>query len=195
MVMSIADWPTTFDNSLLKDLRKEETSQPFSESRQVKGAHYTLVRPTAPAPAPELVIAARDVAELIGISAEDIETEEFASIFAGSGVPESVPCWATAYGASFFGSYGGQRGDGRAISIGQVNAMEVQLKGAGVTPFSRHASHWQSAAARGRGGRSRTRSSSGWNSATSLARSRRAGTAGGTPPTPAAVPAIQKYPL
>ena len=134
---SIADWPSTFENSLIKDLRKEETSQPFSVSRQVKGAHYTLVRPTVPAPAPELVVAATDVAELIGICAEDVETEEFAAMFAGSGVPESSPCWATAYGASFFGSYGGQRGDGRAISIGQVKGMEVQLKGAGVTPFSR----------------------------------------------------------
>lgn len=45
--------------------------------------------------------------------------------------------WATAYGASFTGQYGGQRGDGRAISIGQVGDLEVQLKGAGVTPFSR----------------------------------------------------------
>jgi uncharacterized protein YdiU (UPF0061 family) len=51
--------------------------------------------------------------------------------------PETTECWATAYGASFAGRYGGQRGDGRAISIGQVNGLEVQLKGAGTTPFSR----------------------------------------------------------
>ena len=73
---SIADWPSTFENSLIKDLRKEETSQPFSVSRQVKGAHYTLVRPTVPAPAPELVVAAKDVAELIGICAEDVDFQE-----------------------------------------------------------------------------------------------------------------------
>lgn len=134
---AISDWPSTFDNSLLKDLRKEETSRPFAESRQVTGAHYTIVRPTVPAPSPSLVIVAEDVAELIGISSADVETKEFLSIFSGGGVPESVSCWATAYGASFAGQYGGQRGDGRAISIGQVNGMEVQLKGAGVTPFSR----------------------------------------------------------
>ena len=46
--------------------------------------------------------------------------------------------WATCYGASFAGRYGGQRGDGRAVSVGIADGRyEVQLKGAGVTPYSR----------------------------------------------------------
>jgi len=52
-------------------------------------------------------------------------------------LPADFECWATAYGASFAGQYGGQRGDGRAISICQSNGLEVQLKGAGRTPYSR----------------------------------------------------------
>lgn len=75
-------------------------------------------------------------AMLSGLQREDCESEEFLRIFSGS-PPASYDCWATAYGASFTGSYGGQRGDGRAISIGQCGGFEIQLKGAGITPYSR----------------------------------------------------------
>lgn len=101
------------------------------------GAHYTLVRPTVPAPEPALVIASTEVAAQLGITEDEIRSPGFLSLFSGGGLPEGTQCWATAYGASFAGQYGGQRGDGRAIAIGQVEGLEVQLKGAGTTPFSR----------------------------------------------------------
>lgn len=52
-------------------------------------------------------------------------------------------CGLQCYGGHQFGSWAGQLGDGRAISLGEVlNAgkrWELQLKGAGKTPYSRFA--------------------------------------------------------
>ncbi|WP_296510670.1 protein adenylyltransferase SelO [Rhodoferax sp.] len=44
---------------------------------------------------------------------------------------------ASVYSGHQFGQWAGQLGDGRAILLGEVNGLEVQLKGAGLTPFSR----------------------------------------------------------
>lgn len=133
---SFADWTTRFDNSLLRDLQAESSSFNPHQSRQVLGAHYTRVRPTVSAPLPKLVVHSTEVAASLGLSDADCKSEEFLTFFAGS-VPDEVETWATAYGASFTGRYGGQRGDGRAISVGQLAGQELQLKGAGVTPYSR----------------------------------------------------------
>ena len=109
---------------------------PPHESREVKGAHYTRVRPTVSAPQPKLVAYSASVAESLGLTSEMCESALFLRVFSGS-PPDDLDTWATVYGASFFGRFGGQRGDGRAISIGQVRGKEIQLKGAGVTPYSR----------------------------------------------------------
>lgn len=44
---------------------------------------------------------------------------------------------STAYSGHQFGSWAGQLGDGRAILLGDVNQLELQLKGAGKTHYSR----------------------------------------------------------
>jgi uncharacterized protein YdiU (UPF0061 family) len=44
---------------------------------------------------------------------------------------------ATAYSGHQFGVWAGQLGDGRAILLGDMNGLELQLKGAGETPYSR----------------------------------------------------------
>ena len=134
---TLDNWAAATDNTLLRDLRKDGSSIPWWESREVTGAHYVSVRPTVNASDPTLIIHSPEVAASLGLSVDECESEAFLKTFGGAPA-ENVECWATAYGASFAGSYGGQRGDGRAISIGQLkNGLEVQLKGAGVTPFSR----------------------------------------------------------
>lgn len=135
---SILDWPSRFDNSLLRELRADSSGKDPHESREVAGAHYTKVKPTVSAPAPKLVAFAPEVARSLGLEPDACTTsDDFLRLFGGT-VPPTVETWATCYGASFAGSYGGQRGDGRAISLGIYDgALEVQLKGAGVTPFSR----------------------------------------------------------
>jgi uncharacterized protein YdiU (UPF0061 family) len=132
----MGEWPTAVDNSLLRELRPDQSGKPPGQSREVIGAHYVRVRPSVAAPSPSLVCYSAEAAELLGLTSADIGTDTFLRTVSGS-PPDRLECWATAYGASFAGQYGGQRGDGRAISIGQVEGLEVQLKGAGITPFSR----------------------------------------------------------
>ena len=133
---ALAEWPAAFDNTLLRELRAEPPDASPHVSRQVKGSHYTLVRPTVHASKPVLLAYSKSVASLLGLPPEMCESEDFLNLMTGS-LPLNFECWATAYGASATGQYGGQRGDGRAISICQCNGLEVQLKGAGVTPYSR----------------------------------------------------------
>ena len=134
---SFEAWPSQFDNSLLRELRAEANELDPHSSRQVLDAHFTRVPPTVTAPAPTLVAYSASVAYSLGLDAKECESEAFLRAFSGSPPAGDFDSWATVYGASFFGRFGGQRGDGRAISIGQVAGSEIQLKGAGRTPYSR----------------------------------------------------------
>lgn len=107
-------------------------------------AFYTKLLPT-PAPAPYLVAASRSAAELIGLNPAECATEHFIQTFSGNRtLPQSQPM-AAVYSGHQFGVWAGQLGDGRAILLGDVPAMhsagparmELQLKGAGKTPYSR----------------------------------------------------------
>jgi uncharacterized protein YdiU (UPF0061 family) len=109
--------------------------------RQVMGACYSRVRPTAVA-RPELVALVPEVAGLLGLSTEP--TPELVEILAGNRVLPGMAPYAACYGGHQFGSWAGQLGDGRAITLAEVEgpggqAWEIQLKGAGPTPYSRRA--------------------------------------------------------
>lgn len=62
---------------------------------------------------------------------------------AAQNLPDNVRTYATAYAGHQFGSWAGQLGDGRAIYAGEIinenHQTEIQWKGAGATPYSRHA--------------------------------------------------------
>jgi uncharacterized protein YdiU (UPF0061 family) len=61
--------------------------------------------------------------------------------FTGNTVPGSDPALSAVYSGHQFGVWAGQLGDGRAILLGDLDGpegrMELQLKGAGKTPYSR----------------------------------------------------------
>ena len=105
-------------------------------------AFYTRLAPHG-LPAPYLVGASHDVAELIGIAPEEIGRPEFTEIFAGNRLPPGSDTLAAVYSGHQFGVWAGQLGDGRAHLLGGLkNARghwEIQLKGAGRTPYSRGA--------------------------------------------------------
>lgn len=120
------DWPLTFSRS------------------QVVGAFYTPVQPTPADGDPTLIAASADTAALLGLDPREFGTAEFVRCFGGVEVPRAWKPWAQCYGGHQFGSWAGQLGDGRAISLTEViNASgerwELQLKGAGKTPYSRRA--------------------------------------------------------
>ena len=102
---------------------------------------YRRVSPTA-LPAPYLVSFNEKVAELIGLNTDEAANPEFAEYFTGNKIlPGSVPVSAI-YAGHQFGVFVQQLGDGRAILLGEIvnengERYDVQLKGAGLTPFSR----------------------------------------------------------
>ena len=130
-----------FDNSFVRELPADPV--PVNRPRQVMGACYSLVAPTA-VPAPSLVALSAEVADLIGLDRQAFTSADLAEILAGNRALPGATAYAACYGGHQFGSWAGQLGDGRAISIGEVigpagGRWELQLKGAGPTPYSRTA--------------------------------------------------------
>src|SRR5450830_368433 len=101
---------------------------------------HTRLMPT-PLPAPYFVAASARAAALVGLTAEQLARPDFVELFAGNAVAaRSLPLSAV-YSGHQFGVWAGQLGDGRAILLGELNGpaggLELQLKGAGLTPYSR----------------------------------------------------------
>ena len=133
--------PLHFDNSFVRRLPGDP--QTGTRRRQVHGALFSFVDPT-PVSAPCLLAHSREVAAMLGIPESDIHSPEFAEVFAGNRKLEGMQPYAANYGGHQFGNWAGQLGDGRAITLGEtVNASgerwELQLKGAGPTPYARTA--------------------------------------------------------
>ncbi len=133
--------PLSFDNTFVRELPADPASGPGR--RQVHGALYSRVEPT-PVAAPRLVAWSREVAALLDMDRADIESPAFAQVFGGNALLDGMQPYAANYGGHQFGNWAGQLGDGRAITLGEtINAKgerwELQLKGAGPTPYSRTA--------------------------------------------------------
>jgi serine/tyrosine/threonine adenylyltransferase len=110
-----------------------------NRTRQVLGACYSRVEPTAVA-APQLLAIAPEVAQLLELSVEP--TPELAAVLTGNKVVPGMQPYAACYGGHQFGHWAGQLGDGRAITLAEIEtargeSFELQLKGAGRTPYSR----------------------------------------------------------
>ena len=94
-----------------------------------------------PLPAPYFVAASAPAARLVGLDAADLAHEDIVAVFTGNHVPPRSQPLAAVYSGHQFGHWAGQLGDGRAILLGDIDGpegrMELQLKGAGMTPYSR----------------------------------------------------------
>ena len=105
-------------------------------SRQVPGACWSRTTPFT-APDPTLRLWSDSVGLTLGL-----ERGEAATLAGGPPVA-GMACYAQRYGGHQFGNWAGQLGDGRAITLGEVESesgvFELQLKGAGHTPYSRFA--------------------------------------------------------
>lgn len=89
---------------------------------------------------PELIIFNEKLSEEIGLGKLDGDTD----FLVGNNLPENIKTYSTAYAGHQFGNWAGQLGDGRAILAGEIEnengqKTEIQWKGAGATPYSRHA--------------------------------------------------------
>lgn len=102
------------------------------------GASFqTQVQPQ-PLPAAYWVCHNAALARELGLSDEWMRSQEVLETFTGNCVPDGLQPVASVYSGHQFGQWAGQLGDGRALSLGQLqNGIEIQLKGAGRTPYSR----------------------------------------------------------
>ena len=104
--------------------------------RQVPGACWSRVDPT-PTPNPKLRLWSREMANVLGIDGGESD------ILGGCRVASGMAPYAQRYGGYQFGNWAGQLGDGRAITLGEANVdgqtYDLQLKGSGLTPYSRFA--------------------------------------------------------
>lgn len=130
-----------FDNAFVRDLPADAETGP--RLRQVYGAAYARLEPD-PVRAPVLLAHSPEMARELELDAADIGSDAFLQVMAGNALLPGMQSFASNYGGHQFGNWAGQLGDGRAIGLGEVvNAAgrrwELQLKGAGSTPFSRSA--------------------------------------------------------
>src|SRR5688572_30642461 len=125
-----------FENTFVRDLPGDSVLR--NVPRQAPGASYTPVLPT-PVAAPKLLAWSDELGAHLGI-----ERPASPEVLAGNRVLPGMKPYAARYGGHQFGTWAGQLGDGRAITLAEVIAtdgsrQELQLKGAGKTPYSRTA--------------------------------------------------------
>lgn len=108
------------------------------------GDNYSSEQPASPVASPELKHINADVAALLDLDASSLDSTLFAKQLSGNEEIAAFRPRAALYAGHQFGQFVPQLGDGRAILLGQVrNAKQqlwdVQVKGAGPTPYSRFA--------------------------------------------------------
>ena len=110
--------------------RFSQLGEPFS----------TLLQPQA-LPEPYWISRNQAVARELGLDNAWFESREALEVFTGNRVLPGAEPLASVYSGHQFGQWAGQLGDGRALLLGELETpsggMEIQLKGAGKTPYSR----------------------------------------------------------
>jgi len=107
-------------------------------------AHFYARLDPTPVPRPELIRLNEPLAEELGLDPDFLKSQAGVEIMAGNRIPEGAEPLAMAYAGHQFGQWVPSLGDGRAILLGEIRdttgqRRDFQLKGAGLTPFSRMA--------------------------------------------------------
>lgn len=145
-----------FDNVALRRLPVDSSEE--AGPRQVKGACFSRGKPQ-PLAKPRFVCVSHAAVALLGLSGEEVASDPLGPEYlSGSRVlPGSEPA-AHCYCGHQFGQFAGQLGDGAAYYLGEVKVppgqdpellrenpsgrWEIQVKGAGLTPYSRYKGLW-----------------------------------------------------
>ncbi|KAL3379261.1 hypothetical protein AABB24_000131 [Solanum stoloniferum] len=131
-----------WDHSFVRELPADPRTDTIP--REVLHACYTKMLPSVEVENPQLVVWSESVAELLELDPKEFERPDFPLLFSGASPLVGAVPYAQNYGGHQFGMWAGQLGDGRAITLGEVlnsksERWELQLKGAGKTPYSRFA--------------------------------------------------------
>ena len=118
------------------------TSQHFEHSFHALGSEYVTPTAATPVSAPKWLAWNNRLAEQLGWPEAWGHNEQTLITLAGNGQFEGSQPGSAAYAGHQFGNYNPQLGDGRAILLGEWRRpdgqlFDIQLKGAGPTPYSR----------------------------------------------------------
>jgi serine/tyrosine/threonine adenylyltransferase len=129
-----------FDNRFTTELPQDPITE--TRQRQVSNALWSVAQPT-PVKNPQILAYSPEVMSMLGLTTADMQDPALIQTLGGNGTLAGMVTYATRYGGHQFGHWAGQLGDGRAILLGELmhegNRFELQLKGAGETPYSRSA--------------------------------------------------------
>lgn len=113
----------------------------FTNSFEQLGADYHSKQAPQGLPDAQLISYSKPCAQHFGLIKLIGDLDRLAAITAGNTVLDGMQPLASVYSGHQFGSYNPQLGDGRALLLGEANTstarVELQLKGSGVTPYSR----------------------------------------------------------
>ncbi len=115
---------------------------PFDNSyARLPERFYTKLAPT-PVAAPVSVVVNERLAADLGLDADELRSPGGVQALAGNRPLPGAEPLAQVYAGHQFGGWSAQLGDGRAILLGEVvgtdgKRRDIQLKGAGPTPYSR----------------------------------------------------------
>ncbi len=103
---------------------------------------FSVRQAPVPVSNPGLIGVNQALADYLGIGATWLESDEGILTMSGNHLPDNAEPIATVYAGHQFGQWNPRLGDGRAILLGEVIAedgerYDIQLKGSGLTPFSR----------------------------------------------------------
>ena len=112
-------------------------TMPFSDQFGTLGPEFSTVQHPTALPEAYLIAISPPALSLCGISEQQTKSQEFVELFTGNQLAQQCQPRAAVYSGHQFGQWAGQLGDGRAILLGDLNGYEIQLKGSGLTPYSR----------------------------------------------------------
>lgn len=116
----------------------------FDQFREQGDMHFSPVMPSR-LDDPVIVSSNRQLAEQLGIDPEELNQPEMLELMSGNFPVTNIKPIALVYSGHQFGVWAGQLGDGRAMTLGELpvgndaTLWDIQLKGAGPTPYSRFA--------------------------------------------------------
>lgn len=124
----------------IKEFKGDYSMNPMQ--RQTVGMLYSIVEPSH-MPDATLLEFNREFSLEVGLG-NLVENKNDEAFLNAQFIPSHLKPYATAYAGHQFGNWAGQLGDGRAIFAGEISSQgmpsyELQWKGAGATPYSRHA--------------------------------------------------------
>ncbi|KAM7377932.1 hypothetical protein PAMA_013037 [Pampus argenteus] len=129
----------TFNNTALKKLPVDDSEEPGC--RTVPATCFSRIRALQPLVGPTFAAVSQSALALLGLGLQDVLCDPLAPEYLSGSrlLPGSQPA-AHCYSGHQFGLFAGQLGDGAVMYLGEVEShgrWEIQVKGAGVTPYSR----------------------------------------------------------